>query len=106
MCVSPSPGGLRLCRSGTLAWMRLPLWTSCSRRSLRLPASAGAVTVLRDAARRRSTGMCRSPTWTDPPRLLFCRTTAGAVDAGQVAMRSVIIFKSQHSELDNSMKGN
>lgn len=83
---SSSPGGLLLCRSETLAWTRLPLWTSCSRRIPRPPAAAGAATVLRVAARWRSTDTCRSPTWMDPPRPLFCRTAAGVMDGGHISL--------------------
>lgn len=76
-CTCSSPAGLPLCRSETPAWTRLPPWTSCSRRIPRPPASAGAATGRPAAVRRRSTDTCRSPTWMDPPRLLFCRIAAG-----------------------------
>lgn len=72
VCVS-SPVGLPRCRSGTLVWTRPPPYMSCSCRTPRPPASAAAVTGRPAADRGRSTDTCHSPTWTDPPTLLFSR---------------------------------
>lgn len=80
--MSSSPVGLPLCHSGTPAWTMPPPWTSCSRRTPRPPASAEAAPGLPAAARRRSTGMFRSPTWTDPPTLLSYRKAAEMVKGG------------------------
>lgn len=75
--MASSPAGLPLCHSETPAWTKPPPWMSCSRHIPRPPASAGEVTDRPAAARRRSTDTCRSPTWMDPPRPLFCRIAAG-----------------------------
>lgn len=79
--MASSPAGLPLCHSETPAWMTPPPWMSCSRHTQRPPASAGEVTDRPAAARRRSTGTCRSPTWMDPPRLLVCRIAAGVSES-------------------------
>lgn len=80
------PEGLLPCHSGTPAWRRRPPWRNCSRRSPRPRAGAAAATGPPAAARRRSTGTCRSPTWTGPPTPLSCRTAA-ETDRGTLSGR-------------------
>lgn len=99
MRVFCSPVDLPQCHFETLAWMRLLPWTSCSHRIPHPPASAWAATGRPVAVQQRSMDTCHSPTWTDLPTPLFCRTAVAKVRVKLSQTKSLNLFFNDAWEL-------